>query len=197
MAIRIENEKCRREYNALKQINKPFSSFYSEFTKLSSSLGYDDQTLIDDLQDKINSRLQDALSVCPVEFTSLDELKTFLQRVDNKQRANYQLRGEQRTVKPAAASVPEKRFTPLAAPTPAVSHARPTNFSTPEPDRPRVPITCFNCKAPGHLFKDCPQLKASTPAPRAFTPRVNEITMPEDMEEEEDVFTEESEESKN
>ncbi len=190
------NRKCRREYNALKQVNKPFSTFYSEFTKLSSFLGYDDRTLMDDLQDKINNRLQDALSVCPIEFTSLDRLKIFLQRVDNKQRANYQLRGEQRTVKPVAA--PEKRFVPSStpAPAPATSYVRPATFSTPEPERPRMPITCFNCKVPGHLSKDCPQLKASTSAPRAFTPRLNEITT-EDMEEEE-MFTEESEdEAKN
>ena len=34
--------KCRREYNALKQINKPFSTFYFEFIKLFSFLNYDD-----------------------------------------------------------------------------------------------------------------------------------------------------------
>ncbi len=185
--------KCRREYVALKQLNKPFSSFYSEFTRISSFLNYDDTTLMDDIQDKINNRLQDALSVCPIEFSSLDKLKTFLQGVDNKQRANYQLRGEQRTVKPVAA--PEKRFVPSSTPASAASYVRPATFSTPEPERPRMPITCFNCKVPGHLSKDCPQLKASTSAPRAFTPRLNEIVMPE---EEKELFTEESEdEAKN
>jgi len=125
--------KCRREYVALKQLNKPFSSFYSEFTRISSFLNYDDTTLMDDIQDKINNRLQDALSVCPIEFSSLDKLKTFLQGVDNKQRANYQLRGEQRTVKPVAAS--EKRFVPSSTPAsaPATSYVRPATFSTPRP----------------------------------------------------------------
>jgi len=52
-----------------------------------------------------------------------------------------------------------------------------------------MPITCFNCKVPSHLSKDCSQLKASTPAPRAFTPRLNEVVMPE---EEEKLFTEKS-----
>ncbi len=181
--------KCRREYVALKQLNKPFSSFYSEFTRIFSFLNYDDTTLMNDIQDKINNRLQDALSVCLIEFSSLDKLKTFLQGVNNKQRANYQLRGEQRTVKSVAA--PEKRFVPssTSAPAPATSYVRPATFSTPEPERPRMPITCFNCKVPGHLSKDCPQLKASTLAPRAFTPRLNEVVMPE---EEEELFTEES-----
>ncbi len=189
------NRKCRREYNALKQSNKPFSSFYSEFTKIFSFLGYDDRTLMDDLQNKINNRLQDALSVCLIEFSSLDKLKTFLQRVNNKQRANYQLRGEQWTVKSIAAS--EKLFVPSSTPAsaPATSYVRPATFSTPEPERPRMSIICFNCKVPNHLSKDCSQLKASTSAPRAFTPRLNEIVMPK---EEEKLFTKKSEnEAKN
>ncbi len=181
--------KCRREYVALKQLNKPFSSFYSEFTRISSFLNYDDAILMNDIQDKINNRLQNALSVCLIEFSSLDKLKTFLQGVNNKQRVNYQLRGEQRTVKPVAA--PKKRFVPLSTPAsaPATSYVRPATFSTPEPERPRMSITCFNCKVPGHLSKDCSQLKASTPASRAFTPRLNEIVMPK---EEKELFTEKS-----
>jgi len=89
------NRKCRREYNALKQSNKSFSFFYFEFTKIFNFLDYDDRTLMNDLQNKINNRLQNALSVCLIKFSSLDKLKTFLQRVNNKQRVNYQLRDEQ------------------------------------------------------------------------------------------------------
>jgi len=96
--------KCRREYVALRQLNKFFSSFYSEFTRIFSFLNYDDVTLMNDIQDKINKRLQNALSVCLIEFSSLDKLKIFLQDVNNKQRVNYQLRDEQRTVKSIAAS---------------------------------------------------------------------------------------------
>jgi len=100
--------KCRCKYVALKQLNKLFSSFYSEFTRIFSFLNYDDITLMNDIQNKINNRLQNALSVCLIEFSSLDKLKIFLQDVNNKQRVNYQLRDEQRTVKSIAAS--EKRF---------------------------------------------------------------------------------------
>ncbi len=181
--------KCRREYVALKQLNKPFSSFYSEFTRIFSFLNYDDVILMNDIQNKINNRLQNALSVCLIEFSSLDKLKIFLQGVNNKQRANYQLRDEQRTVKPVAA--PEKRFVPSSTPAsiPTTSYVRPATFSTPEPERPRMSITCFNCKVPSHLSKNCSHLKASTSAPRAFTPRLNEIVMPE---EEKKLFTEKS-----
>jgi len=78
-------QKCHREYIALKQLNKLFSFFYSEFTRIFSFLNYDDIILINDIQDKINNRLQNALSVCLIEFSSLDKLKTFLQDVNNKQ----------------------------------------------------------------------------------------------------------------
>ncbi len=70
--------KCRRKYVALKQLNKLFSSFYSEFTRIFSFLNYDDVTLMNDIQNKINNRLQNALSVCLIEFSSLDKLKIFL-----------------------------------------------------------------------------------------------------------------------
>jgi len=181
--------KCRREYVALKQLNKPFSSFYSEFTRIFSFLNYDDVILMNDIQNKINNRLQNALSVCLIEFSSLDKLKTFLQDVNNKQRVNYQLRSEQRTVKSIAAS--EKRFvsSSTSASTPTTSYVRLATFSTPESERSRMSITCFNCKVSSHLSKNCSHLKASTSAPRAFTPRLNEIIMPE---EEEELFTEKS-----
>ena len=181
--------KCRREYVALKQLNKSFSSFYSEFTRIFSFLNYDNVTLMNDIQDKINNRLQNALSVCLIEFSSLDKLKTFLQGVNNKQRANYQLRDEQRTVKPVAAS--KKRFVPssTSASASTTSYVRPATFSTPESERSRMSIICFNCKVSSHLSKNCSQLKASTSAPHAFTPRLNEIVMPK---EEKELFTEKS-----
>ncbi len=181
--------KCRREYVALKQLNKFFSFFYSEFTRIFSFLNYDDITLMNDIQNKINNRLQNALSVCLIEFSSLDKLKTFLQDVNNKQRVNYQLRDEQRTVKSIAAS--EKRFvsSSTSASVSTTSYVRLATFSTLEPERSRMSITCFNCKVSGHLSKDCSQLKASTSAPRAFTPRLNEIVM---SKEEKKLFTEKS-----
>ncbi len=87
--------KCRCKYVVLKQLNKSFSSFYSEFTRIFSFLNYDDITLMNDIQNKINNCLQNVLSVCLIEFSSLDKLKIFLQDVNNKQQVNYQLRDEQ------------------------------------------------------------------------------------------------------
>ncbi len=83
------------KYVVLKQLNKSFSSFYSEFTRIFSFLNYDDIILMNDIQNKINNHLQNALSVCLIKFSSLDKLKIFLQDVNNKQQVNYQLRDEQ------------------------------------------------------------------------------------------------------
>jgi len=105
-------QKCCCKYVALKQLNKSFSSFYSEFTRIFSFLNYDDIILMNDIQNKINNHFQNALSVCLIEFSSLDKLKIFLQNVNNKQWVNYQLRDEQWTVKLITAS--KKRFVSLS-----------------------------------------------------------------------------------
>ena len=52
-----KNRKCHREYNALRQADKSFNVFYFDFMKLFSYLEYDDCTLMNDLQNKINNRL--------------------------------------------------------------------------------------------------------------------------------------------
>ena len=96
--------KCHCKYIALKQLNKSFSSFYSEFTRIFNFLNYDDITLMNNIQNKINNYLQNALSVYLIKFSSLDKLKIFLQDVNNKQWVNYQLHDEQWTVKSIAAS---------------------------------------------------------------------------------------------
>ncbi len=181
--------KCRREYVALKQLNKLFSSFYSEFTRIFSFLNYDDVTLMNDIQNKINNRLQNALSVCFIEFSSLDKLKIFLQDVNNKQRVNYQLRDEQRTVKSIAAS--KKRFvsSSTSASTSTTSYVRLATFFILESERSRMSIICFNCKVSNHLSKNCSHLKTSTSTPRAFISRLNEIIM---SKEEKKLFTEKS-----
>ncbi len=77
-------QKCHHEYVILKQLNKFFSSFYSEFTRIFSFLNYNDIILMNNIQNKINNHLQNALSVCLIKFSSLDKLKIFLQDVNNK-----------------------------------------------------------------------------------------------------------------
>jgi len=173
----------------LKQLNKLFSSFYSEFTRIFSFLNYDDITLMNDIQNKINNHLQNVLSVCLIEFSSLDKLKIFLQDVNNKQQVNYQLRDEQQTVKSIAAS--KKRFVSSLTSASALttSYVQLTTFFTLESEWSRMSIICFNCKASNHLSKNYSQLKASTLTFHAFISRLNEIIM---LKEEKKLFTEKS-----
>ncbi len=177
--------KCRCKYVALKQLNKFFSSFYSEFTRIFSFLNYNDIILINNIQKKINNRLQNALSVCLIEFSSLNKLKIFLQDVNNKQWVNYQLRDEQWTVKLIAAS--KKRFVSSLTSVSTTSYVQLATFFTFESEWLKMSIICFNCKVLSHLSKNCSQLKTSNLTSRAFIFCLNEIIM---SKEEKKLFTE-------
>ena len=144
---------------------------------------------MNDLQNKINNCLQNALSVCLIKFSSLNKLKTFLQKVNNKQWVNYQLRDEQWTVKSIAAS--KKRFISslTSASVSTTSYVQLATFFILKSEWSRMSIICFNCKVSSHLSKNCFQLKTSTSTSRAFTSCLNEIIM---SKEEKKLFTEKS-----
>ncbi len=189
-----KNRKCCREYNALRQADKSFNVFYFDFMKLFSYLEYDDCTLMNDLQDKINNRLQNALSVCSENFTSLTRLRIFLQDVNSKQRVNYQLRSERRTVIVKVTVVPDKRATSLSVTTSIISYVKSTISSTSE--SARSSIICYICKTLDHLFKNCSQLnKINTSASHAFILRLHEIIISKNKENEKMSF--ENSEAKN
>jgi len=194
------NRKCRREYNALRQADKSFNVFYFDFMKLFSYLEYNDRILMNNLQNKINNRLQNALSVCSENFTSLTRLRTFLQGVNNKQRVNYQLRSQLRTVIVKVTVVPDKcAATSLSVTTSIIDYVKPitfsTTFSTPESDRAKSSIICYICKTSKHLFKNCSQNKVNTSASHAFISRLHEIVISKNKENEKMSF--ENSEAKN
>ncbi len=170
------NQKCRREYNVLRQTDKFFNVFYFNFMKLFSYLDYDDCTLMNDLQNKINNRLQNALSVCLEDFASLHRLKIFLQDVNNKQRVNYQLRSQLRTVTVKVTVVPDKRAaTSLSMTTSIIDYVKSTLSSISE--SARSSIIYYTCKTSSHLFKNCFQNKINTSASCAFTSHLHEIVI--------------------
>ncbi len=131
--------------------------------KLFSYLEYNDCTLMNDLQNKINNRLQNALSICSKDFTTLHRLKSFLQSVNNRQRVNYQLRSERCTIIAKVIVTPEKRATFLSAVTTSIiEYVKLTIFSTSE--SVRSSIVCYICKISSHLSKNCSQNKIDTSA---------------------------------
>ncbi len=178
------NRKCCREYNALRQTDKSFNVFYFNFVKLFSYLDYDDRTLMNDLQNKINNRLQNALSVCSENFTSLTRLRIFLQDMNNKQRVNYQLRSQLRTVIAKVTVVPDKRAATslLAVTTSIIEYVKSTIFSISE--SVRSSIVCYICKISDHLFKNCSQNKINILTFHAFILRLHEIIISKNKENE-------------
>ncbi len=168
------NRKCRREYNALRQAEKSFNVFYFNFIKLFNYLEYDDYTLMNDLQNKINNRLQNALSVCSENFTSITRLQIFLQDVNNKQRVNYQLRSQLCTVIVKVTIVPDKHAaTSLSVMTSIINYVKSIlSFIS---ESARSSIICYTCKISNHLFKNCSQNKINTFASCAFISHLHEI----------------------
>ncbi len=170
-----KNWKSRREYNALRQADKSFNVFYFNFMKLFNYLDYDDCILMNDLQNKINNRLQNVLSVCSENFTSLSHLKKFLQDVNNKQRVNYQLHSERRTVIIKVTVVSDKCITSLSMMTSIIDYVKFIIFSTSESDWAKSSIICYICKISNHLFKNYSQNKISTLTSWAFISHLHEI----------------------
>ncbi len=152
-----KNQKCHRKYNALKQADKSFNVFYFNFIKLFSYLEYDDCILMNNLQNKINNHLQNALSVCSKNFTSLTRLRIFLQDVNSKQQVNYQLCSECYTVIIKVTVVSDKHATTLlsAVMTLIIDYVKFIIFSIFKSDRAKSSIICYICKTSRHLFKNC------------------------------------------
>ncbi len=148
-----KNQKCHHEYNALRQADKLFNIFYFNFMKLFSSLDYDDCTLMNDLQNKINNHLQNALSVCLENFTSLHCLKIFLQDVNNKQWVNYQLCSQLCTVIVKVMIIFDKHAaTSLSVTTLIINYIKfILSFIS---ESARSFIICYTCKILSHLFKN-------------------------------------------
>ncbi len=168
------NQKCHHKYNILRQAEKSFNVFYFNFIKLFNYLEYDNCTLINDLQNKINNRLQNILSVCSENFTSLTRLRIFLQDVNNKQRVNYQLRSQLCTVIIKVTVVSDKCIaTSLSVMTSIINYIK-SIFSFIS-ESARSFIICYTCKTLSHLFKNCSQNKINTFAFYAFISYLHEI----------------------
>ncbi len=190
-----KNWKFQREYNALRQADKSFNVFYFDFIKLFSYLNYDDCTLINNLQNKINNRLQNALSVCSENFTSLSRLKKFLQDVNNKQRVNYQLRSERCTVIVKVIVVSDKCATSLSVKTSIIDYVKSIIFSIFESARSF--IICYICKTSSRLSKNCSQNKINTSASQAFIFCLHKIIISKNKENEKMFSSSKNSEAKN
>jgi len=189
-----KNRKCCCKYNTLRQADKFFNVFYFNFMKLFSYLEYNDYTLMNDLQNKINNRLQNALLICSKDFITLHCLKNFLQSMNNRQWVNYQLQSERCMIIIKVIIASEKRVTFLSAVTTLIiEYIKSTIFSTSESVRSF--IVCYICKILDHLFKNCFQNKINTSAFYLFIFHLHEIIISKNKKNEKMSF--ENNEAKN
>ncbi len=160
--------------------------------KLFNYLDYDDCTLINDLQNKINNRLQNTLSVCSKNFTSLTRLRIFLQSVNNKQWVNYQLCSEHHTVIIKVTVVSDKCIaTSLSVTTLIINYVKFIIFFIFK--SARSSIICYICKIFDHLSKNCFQNKVNTSASWTFTSYLHEIIISKNKENEKMSSSEDNE----
>ncbi len=168
--------------------------------KLFNYFEYDNCTLMNDLQNKINNRLQNALSVCSKNFTSLTCLRIFLQSMNNKQRVNYQLCSKRCTVIVTViikvTIVPDKcAATSLSITTLIINYVKSTIFFISE--SVRSSIVCYICKISDHLFKNCSQNKINISTFHAFILRLHEIIILKNKENEKMFSSSKNNEAKN
>ncbi len=152
--------------------------------KLFSYLDYNDCILMNDLQNKINNRLQNTLSICSENFTLLIRLRIFLQDVNNKQWVNYQLCSQLCTVIVKITVVSDKcAATSLSAVMISIiKYVKSTIFSIFESVRSF--IVCYICKISDHLFKNCFQNKINISTFYAFISCLHEIIISKNKENE-------------
>ena len=146
---------AQRQFLKLYQNKISFHDFWMEFQRFSAELGYNNETLLDDLQHKISSDLQRA---------TLNERTT-----DLNEFADICMRADVRLTELNARSAPKASTTQAARPT--ASTPLTITTATPAPSaawkKPRIPDVdpareelfkkglCFKCKKSGHRARDC------------------------------------------
>ncbi len=160
--------------------------------KLFNYLEYNDHILMNNLQNKINNCLQNALLICLKDVIILHYFKSFFQNVNNRQWVNYQLQSECCMIIIKVTVVSDKRVATSLSIVMIliIEYVKLTIFSIFE--LVRSSIVCYICKTSNHLFKNCSQNKINTSASQAFTLRLHEIIISKNKENEKMSFFEDS-----
>jgi Zinc knuckle len=141
-------ETAREEFDKLRQGNRLFEEFYSDFVKFAARGKISQSQQLTSIRKKLNNRLQDDL----INFDALS-LTDFVQKARSTAR-----RRENKTERTQAAARfnNAKTKTPAAADTTNADSEKPTN---------RTPAwhktaECFYCRQTGHISANCPSKKA-------------------------------------
>ncbi len=149
----------RREYYNLVQGSKKFSEFYTQFQRLSSYLEYHEKQLIADLKDKINPRLRSVWIGQLVQPGSLKEIRSYLIRLNNDQRAIREIKDKANLTK-RVDDLPKTTFH-RAVVTQPVDHSKPDHLKprgavlTSAKEADVLAGTCFICHKSGHSSREC------------------------------------------
>lgn len=151
---------AQRQYLKLYQNKTPFHDFWMEFQRVSTELGYNNETLVDDLQHKINPDLQRAM--LNERTTDLNEFADICMRADVRLTELNTRSAARASTTPAArasASTPSARTSTHRPTSPTTSSWRKPRTPDPDPDREELMKKglCFKCKKSGHRAWDCPE----------------------------------------
>ncbi len=147
----------RREYYNLVQGFKKFSEFYTQFQRLSSYLGYHEKQLIADLKDKIHPRLRSVWVDQLVQPGSLKEIRSYLIRLNNDQRAIREIKDKIKRVD----DLSKTTFHRATVVTQSVDHSKPDQLKprgavlTSAKEADILAESCFICHKSGHSSKEC------------------------------------------
>lgn len=159
----------RRELKALKmKTTETFAAFLPKFRRYVTYLKLGEETMVEELTEKIIPRLQRAIATNPVEFKTLRELGAYCQKVDNRLRhVDTTHEREKETSNRSTTSSANASKTPRTTayvPPPKRSVIEPAVVVTPRRTVSPQPLPgrCHNCNKEGHWAKDCPNPKKET-----------------------------------
>ncbi len=151
----------RRDYYNLVQGQKKFSEFYTQFQRLFFYLGYQEKQLIADLKDKINSRLRSAWVTQLIQLSTLKEIRFYLIRLNNDQRAIREIKDREamtkaRTTKQIIFAEESAKATRRTIETKVTDQSKPRDaVLTSVKENDLLIGNCFLCHKPDHTSKEC------------------------------------------
>jgi hypothetical protein len=162
-------QEAKADYRKLKQRDKPFPSFWADFTRLATKLGKSPGDQYDDLLDKMNIELLKSLG--DKKFDSTRDLAEWCMEQENRllliknrqYRENKQAETIRRRVAPRPQRTSRLRDAPAAIrqtlSRPREQPRREYENKAEKSDEPR----CFECGKTGHWKKNCPELNKIMP----------------------------------
>ena len=112
--------------------DESFAVFFSIFYKLSNIFEYFDSMLIDDLKDKVLSRLREALANTQIRHISLIDLKIYLQDLNDDQKAlmiDKERREKYEQIRKQAQTISIKSYLVIASMRASISISSITTFA--------------------------------------------------------------------